>query len=338
MVNRQLSNRSFLQRVLIGCCDKILSIVNFTISCFGYLWERYTECIKRNAIIILLIGVVAYVGSRCSLNQEEGNMQTLSSKDGTEIAYEKLGKGPAVILVIGALASRSDHAKLAQALSTDFTVYNYDRRGRGDSGDTKPYAVKREVEDIEALVDKAGGSAYVYGISSGACLALEAAAALGDKVKKLAIYEAPYDEAEGADEKWKDYSAKLDQLIAADRRGEAVEFHMKFVGAPEAAIVGMKASPAWSGMKALAPTIAYDVAVVGENRSIPIERAAIIKAKTLVMDGGASLESMPFMRVSADKLAKTIPNAQRRTVEGEGHNVDEKKLAPILKEFYGKEN
>ena len=141
-------------------------------------------------------------------------MQTLISKDGTKIAYDKLGKGPAIILVIGALASRSDHAKLAELLSRDFTVYNYDRRGRGDSGDTKPTAVKREIEDIEALINEAGGSAYVYGISSGAGLALEAAAALGDKIKKLAIYEAPYDDANEFCQQWKEYSSKLDQLLS----------------------------------------------------------------------------------------------------------------------------
>lgn len=286
----------------------------------------------------MLVGVVAYMGSRCNSDQKEGTMQTVTSKDGTKIAYEKLGKGPAVILVVGALASRSDHDKLAQRLSPDFTVYNYDRRGRGDSGDTKPYAVQREIEDIDALVDEAGGSAYIFGISSGACLALEAAAALGDKIKKAAVYEAPYDEAEGAAGKWKTYRATLDSLLAADRRGDAIEYHMKFVGVPEVAVLGMKASPAWSSMKALAPTIAYDVAVVGEDRSIPAGRVGTIKATTLVMDGGASAESMPFMRATADKLAKTVPNAQRRTLEGEDHSVDEKVLAPILQAFYREEN
>jgi pimeloyl-ACP methyl ester carboxylesterase len=290
------------------------------------------------ATIIALLGLVAYFRNRFGFNRKGSSTQTTTSKDGTKIAYEKSGKGPAVILVVGALASRSDHAKLAQALSPDFTVYNYDRRGRGDSGDTKPYAVQREVEDIEAIIDEAGGSAYVYGISSGACLALEAAAALGDKVKKLAIYEAPYDEAEGAAGKWKAYSSKLKQLLAQDRLADAVEFHMKFVGVPDAAILGMKASPGWSGMKTLAPTLVYDVAIVGDGRSIPAGRASAIKANTLVMDGGKSLESMPFMRVTADKLGNTIPNAQRRTVEGQDHNVDEKELAPILGEFFNREN
>jgi pimeloyl-ACP methyl ester carboxylesterase len=295
------------------------------------------KIILRKAILVL-IGVLAYMGSGCGSNQQEGNMQTVTSKDGTKIAYDKLGSGRAVILIGGALASRSDHDELAQLLSQDFTVYNYDRRGRGDSGDTEPYAVKREVEDIKALIDEAGGSAFIYGISSGACLALEATGTLGDQVKKLAIYEAPYDEAEGAAEKWKEYSSKLNQLLAADRPGDAVELHMKTVGASDVAILGMKASPGWSRMKALAPTIAYDVAVVGQNRSIPVERAAVIKANTLVMDGGASLESMPFMRATADKLAKIIPDVQRHTVEGQGHDVDDKVLAAVLRKFFSKEN
>jgi pimeloyl-ACP methyl ester carboxylesterase len=287
-------------------------------------------------MIIVLIGVVAYIGNGCSSKEQEDNMQTVTSKDGTKIAYDKSGSGPAVILIGGALVNRSAHEKLAELLSSDFTVYNYDRRGRGDSGDTKLYAVKREIEDIKALIDDAGGSAYIYGISSGACLGLEASSALGDAVKKLAIYEAPYDEAEGAAEKWKEYSTKLNQLLAADAPGDAVELHMKTVGASDVAIIGMKATPSWQDMKALAPTIPYDVAVVGENRSIPVERFAAIKANTLVMDGGGSLESMPFMRVSADKLGKAIPKAQRQIVEGESHDVDNKKLATILKNFFNK--
>jgi pimeloyl-ACP methyl ester carboxylesterase len=289
-------------------------------------------------IIIALIGAVAYISKGCNSNQQEDNMQTVTSKDGTKIAYDKLGNGRAVILIGGALVSRSDHDKLAQLLSHDFTVYNYDRRGRGDSGDTKPYAVEKEIEDIQALIDAAGGSAYLYGISSGACLALEATVKLGTRVKKLAMYEAPYDEAEGVAEKWKAYSSKLDQLLAADRPGDAVELHMKTVGAPDVAIIGMKASPGWPRMKELAPTIAYDVAVVGENRSIPIERSAMIKANTLVMDGGASLKSMPFMRTTADKLAKTIPDAQRHTVEDQDHDVDNKVMAAILTKFFSEEN
>jgi pimeloyl-ACP methyl ester carboxylesterase len=263
-------------------------------------------------------------------------MQTVTSKDGTRIAYDKLGKGPAVILVGGALVTRSSESELAQLLAPYFTVYNFDRRGRGDSTDTKPYSVEREIEDIEALINEADGSAYVYGISSGACLALEAVATLGDKVKKLAIYEAPYHEAKAAAEEWKEFRSKLDELTTADRRNDAVALHMKVVGASDEAIAAMKASPMWPGMEALAPTLIYDTAVVGEDRSIPAERAAKVKATTLVMDGGASLETMPFMRPTAEKLATLIPNAQRRTIEGQGHDVSSRVLAPILVEFFSK--
>jgi pimeloyl-ACP methyl ester carboxylesterase len=263
-------------------------------------------------------------------------MQTVISKDGTIIAYERLGSGPPVILIGGALVDRSGHTKLAKLLSTDFTVYNYDRRGRGDSEDSELYTVDREVEDIEALLQEAGGSVYVYGISSGACLAMEAAAAIGDGIKKLAIYEAPYDEAEGAANLWKEYRRKLNELLAADRLGAAVELHMKTVGASDVSIFGMKLLPGWSKMKELAPTIAYDVAVVGEDRSIPVRKFSTIQAATLVMDGSASQASMPFMRMSADKLAKTIPHAQRYTVEGEGHNIDDKTIAHLLKDFFMK--
>lgn len=261
-------------------------------------------------------------------------MQLVTSQDGTRIAYDKLGKGPAVILVNGAFATRSSNSELAQLLAAHFTVYSYDRRGRGDSADTKPYSVKRETEDIAALIDAAGGSAYVYGKSSGACLALEATSSLGDKVKRLAIYEAPYSEAEGAAKEWREFRSKLDGLLAADRRADAVTLFMKFVGASDEAIAGMRASAAWPGMEAMAPTLAYDNAVVGDDRSVPVEIAAKVKAITLVMDGSASLGTMPFMRPTADKLAKVIPDAQRRTIEGQAHDVSSKVLAPILLKFF----
>lgn len=262
-------------------------------------------------------------------------MLTVISKDGTKIAYDKLGKGPALILVSGATMARSGFTKLAQLLEPDFSVFNYDRRGRGESGDTQPFAVEREIEDIEALIDLAGGSAYVYGISSGACLAMEAAAKLGDKVSKLAIYEAPYDEAEGAAETWKTYRSNLDKAIAEKRNGDAIVLFMNLVGVPDEMIKGMKSSPMWSGLEAVAPTLRYDAPAMGFDRSVPVERAAKVKAQTLVMDGGASLESMPFMRASAEKLTQAIPNAKHRTVEGQAHDVSSEALAPVLSEFFG---
>jgi pimeloyl-ACP methyl ester carboxylesterase len=188
--------------------------------------------------------------------------------------------------------------------------------------------------DLAALVDAAGGSAFVYGKSSGACLALEAAASLGKKVERLALYEAPYSEAEGAAKEWKAFRSEMDGLLAANRRADALTRFLKFVGASDKDIAGMKASPAWKGMETMAPTLAYDNAVVGDDRSVPAGRAAKVKAVTLVMDGGASAGPLPFMRQAADTIAKAVPGAQRRTVEGQGHDVSAKVLAPILLEFF----
>ena len=281
-------------------------------------------------IIVLLSLALTAKGQTAAV----GKATNATSRDGTRIGYDRWGQGPAVILVNGALSDRTSNAELAQLLATHFTVYSYDRRGRGDSTDTKPYSVKREIEDLEALIDKAGGSACVYGKSSGAALALQAAAALGDKIMKLAIYEPPYSEGEGAAKEWKAFRANFDALLAADRRTDAITLFMKFVGAPDEAVATMKASPAWPGMLAMAPTIAYDNAVLGEDRSVPVGIAAKVKATTLVMDGGASVEPMPFMRATADKLGKTIPGAQRHVVEGQGHDVSSKILAPILVKFF----
>jgi len=261
-------------------------------------------------------------------------MKVVESRDGTQIAFEKTGAGPALIVVGGALSERSGSAELSQLLGKDLTVYSYDRRGRGDSTDTTPYSVTREIEDIDALTDMAGGSAYVYGKSSGACLALRATSVLGKKVTKLALYEPPFSEAPGAVEEWTAFRAKLDALLAADRRADAIALFMRFVGAPEQVVAKIKASPAWPGMLAMAPTLAYDNAVIGDDRSVPVGIAAKVRAPTLVMDGSASLGPMPFMRPTADKLAKVIPDARRQVVEGQAHDVNPKVLAPLLLKFF----
>jgi pimeloyl-ACP methyl ester carboxylesterase len=180
------------------------------------------------------------MGRRCILFGDpeikgmETKMSTVTSKDGTIIAYETHGNGPAVILVDGALGYRGlgFGADLAQLLAKTFTVYDYDRRGRGESSNSKPFAIEREVEDIEALINQAGGSAYVYGISSGACLALEAAIRLGTKINKLALFEPPYNSDPSAYTAWKSYRDQLSKLIAAKRNGDAVELFMRFVGTP----------------------------------------------------------------------------------------------------------
>ncbi len=261
-------------------------------------------------------------------------MPTVTSKDGTKLVYDKAGQGPAVILVEGATMSREAWAELAELLAPDFTVYSYDRRGRGGSTDTKPFSVRKEIEDIEALIDSAGGSGCLYGISSGGALALEAAAQLNGKVKKLAIYEVPYDSSEPAIQAWRAYRAKLSELVAADRRGDAAALFMKFVGAPDEMIEGMRHSPMWPSMEMVAPTLIYDAAALGEDRTVPTERASRITAQTLVMDGGGSYESMPFMHTTAEALTKAIPNAQHRVIEGQSHDIDAKVFAPVLTAFF----
>lgn len=262
-------------------------------------------------------------------------MKTVTSKDGTTIAFDQSGTGPAVILVDGALQYRAfdqGMAPLADLLSEDFTVIHYDRRGRGDSTDIQPYALEREIEDIEALIDEAGGSAFVYGISSGAALAFEAAIKLGDKIKKLVMYEAPYNNEEAARQAWKEYRQKLNELVAAGRKGDAVGLFMMLVGMPPDQLEGMHQHPMWPLWEAVGPTLAYDAADMGEDASVPTERAAGIAMPTLVMDGGGSEWS--FMHTTAVELANAIPHAQHRTLEGQTHEVSAEALAPVLIEFF----
>jgi pimeloyl-ACP methyl ester carboxylesterase len=263
-------------------------------------------------------------------------MPTVTSKDGTTIAYSAIGQGPAVILIDGATGFRwsPEPSELAQLLAPIFTVYSYDRRGRGESGDTHPFAVEREIEDIEALIDAAGGAAYLYGISSGGALALEATLGLPGKVKKLAIYEAPYDDSEAGIQAWHAYRTQLTAFLAANQRGEAAALFMRFVGAPEEMLAGARQSPMWTIMEAVAPTLAYDAAALGPDRCVPTARAAAVTAPTLIMDGGASVETIPFMRATAEALTNAIPHAQRQTLAGQTHNVDAKTLAPVLTAFF----
>jgi pimeloyl-ACP methyl ester carboxylesterase len=262
-------------------------------------------------------------------------MNTVKSKDGTTIAFDQSGQGSAVILVDGALQYRAfdqGMAQLADLLSKHFTVIHYDRRGRGDSTDTQPYTLEREFEDIEALIDYAGGSAYLYGISSGASLALEAAIKLKDKVTKLALYEAPYNDDDAAQQAWRDYTKQLAALLAEGRHGDAVGLFMMLVGATAEQVDEIRQTPMWPLWESIAPTLAYDhIAALGEDAAVPAERAAKLTVPTLVMDGG---ESFPFMHVTARALASAFPNAQHRTLPGQTHEVDSSVLAPVLIEFF----
>src|SRR6266704_5313300 len=185
-------------------------------------------------------------------------MRKVISKDGTPIAFDQSGQGPAIILVASATATRLDEASLAAALAPHFTVFAYDRRGRGESGDTAPYAVEREVEDIDALITEAGGSAFVFGHSSGAVLALEAARLLPTKITKLALYEPPFIVDDSHPPSPPDYASRLMELVSSGRRGEAVEYFMTEVGTPAEMVAQMRQSPMWLGLEEVAHTLAYD--------------------------------------------------------------------------------
>ena len=261
-------------------------------------------------------------------------MNTLSSPDGTTISYERQGEGPALILVDGALSvfSSGGKAELAKLLAPRLTVYGYDRRGRGGSGDTLPYAVDREIEDIEALIDLAGGSAFLYGHSSGGTLAMHAAVRLGSKVSKIAIYEPPHNDDPDAQEAWSQYLRRLRELLADGRRGDAVALFMQFVGTPAGQVEAMRQAPFWPGMEAVAPTLAYDHAeIMGERCAAPTGLAARVSVPALVMSGDAGL---PFMPATARALCQAMPQGQLRILEGQTHDVNPAVLAPVLAEFF----
>jgi len=259
-------------------------------------------------------------------------MSKVISKDGTPIAFDRLGHGKPIVLVDGALCSRAfgPMPKLAQLLAPHFTVFNYDRRGRNESGDTTPYAVHREVEDIEALIHEAGGSAFVFGTSSGAALAL-AAAANKLNIKKLALYEPPYIAGRRERSAPADSEAQLKRLVAAGRRGDALKFFMvDMVGMPAVFAYIMRVLPVWPKLKAVAHTLPYDAAVLGDF-SLPGDRAASVPVPTIVIGG----EKSPIeLRSAVSDLADAIPNAKRQMLKGQTHNVSVKVLAPVLVEFF----
>ena len=260
-------------------------------------------------------------------------IQTITSKDGTKIAYDKIGTGPVVILVLGALNSGKSGSKLAKLLASRFTVVSYDRRGRGNSTDTKPYAPQREIEDITALIDEVGGSVYLYGHSSGAAIVLEAAIKLGKQIKKLAIYEAPYGLDDDSHKFAKVYNRQLKELLASGRNGDAVALFVRNVGVSEKQIQAMKLMPMWRGLEALAPTLAYDSDLLGEGHSVPTALLARINTPTLVMHGGAGA---PSLRDTAKAISEAVPHAQLLTLAGQTHGVSPKVIAPVLTEFFCK--
>lgn len=264
-------------------------------------------------------------------------MNTVTSNDGTTIAFDRMGSGPAVILVGGAFQHRAIDprtAELAGLLAERFTVVHYDRRGRGDSGDTLPYAVEREIEDLDALIQEMGGTAYVFGMSSGGVLAL-AAAAHGLPITKLALYEPPFIVDDTRPSVPADYFPRLQELISTGRRGDAVEYFLtNAVEVPVEVVDQMRHAPVWPMFEAVAHTLVYDAAVMGDTMSgkpLSADRWSAVTVPTLVLDGGAS---PGWARAAAAALAEVLPDARRETLQGQTHEVAPEVLAPALSRFF----
>lgn len=266
-------------------------------------------------------------------------MHKVISADGTPIAYDRVGEGPALIFVLGATATRGLAAQQGDSDGdTPFTTYIYDRRGRGDSGDsvnTSTNAIAREIEDLEALIDAAGGSAFVFGHSSGAVLALRAAGQLGPKIKKLALYEPPFIIDDSRPPIPADYVAHLRELSAAGRKEDALIYFMTVaVGIPAEYIDGMKHAPFWASSVKVAHTISYDGEIMGETMygdPASLQQFSSITTPTLVMVGG---NSPAYQQNAVTTLAKILPNAQYRSMAGQDHGIAPEVLNPALVEFF----
>ncbi len=261
-------------------------------------------------------------------------MNSVTSRDGTRIVYDRQGHGPALVLVDGAMCTRRTALKpeLMRLLAARYTVYSYDRRGRGDSGDTPPYAVQREIEDIAALACDGGGTAYLYGHSSGACLAFEATVRLGGQIAGLAMYEPPYHVDPLAQRHWHAYVTGLRAALADGRRSDAVALFLLYTGLPAGHLAVLRGSPAWAALEAIAPTLAYDHAgILGPDAAVPAARAAQLACPVLVLHGGASF---PFLAGAARAVSQAIPGARLVTLPGQGHAADPQLLARALTGFF----
>lgn len=257
-------------------------------------------------------------------------MSQVISRDGTVIDYETLGHGPSVVLVDGAMCFRDSGPMrpLAALLAERLTVHAYDRRGRVRSGDTRPHAVEREVEDLAVLIEATGGTAALVGISSGGALALTAAAALGaDRVDRVAVFEPPFMPSQalpGAAA----YTAELTAALAANRPDQAVAAFLRRVGTPPDVIDGLRGSPAWAGMEAIAPTLAYDDAAMGDS-TVPIWLADV-SVPVLALAGGAS---PAFLRFGAEEVARAVPDGRFVLLDAQGHDAGAEALATQLTPF-----
>jgi pimeloyl-ACP methyl ester carboxylesterase len=264
-------------------------------------------------------------------------VETVTSEDGTRVAFDRVGQGPALVLVGGAIQYRAidrGTGRLAELLGAGLNVYHYDRRGRGDSGDTAPYSVDREIEDLDALIREAGGSALVFGMSSGAVLALDAAART-TAITKLALYEPPLMVDDTRTPIPDGYTERLNELLASSQRGDALELFMtEAVGVSAETIASMRGAPFWPALEAAAHTLPYDNAIMEglvSGLPPPVGRWAAVTVPTLVIDGGASPE---WARNAVAALADSLTDARRVTLEGQTHQYDPELLAPVLREFF----
>jgi hypothetical protein len=265
-------------------------------------------------------------------------MAHVFSADGTSIGYDRLSDdGPVLVLVGGGLDDGTENLPLGEHLTDGLAVVSYRRRGRGDSGDTQPYAVEREVEDLAAVIDAVGGRAHLFGASSGGALALEAAAA-GLPVDRIAVHEVPYQVDDAMISAWRSYRVDLDAALDADDRDQALRLFMRLAGASDEDVAGAEAAPVWPALRALAPTLRHDAACLGDGPP-PVDRLATVRQPVLLTTGvslDAQMAGLPadFFGAAADAAAAALPDARRSTLEVEGHVADPSVLGPILSAFF----
>ncbi|GAB3764632.1 alpha/beta fold hydrolase [Microlunatus parietis] len=265
-------------------------------------------------------------------------MPQVTSSDGTPIGYDQLSQdGPVVVLVSGGLDDGTENIPLGEDLARRFSVITYRRRGRGDSGDRQPYAVQREVDDLGAVINATGGRAHLFGASSGGALALEAAAA-GLPVDRIAVHEVPYLIGDAMLAAWQAYRSDLAAALDSDDRDEALRLFMRLAGSAEEEIAGAEATPMWPKLRALAPTLRYDAACLGDGGP-PAERLAQVRQPVLLTTGvtidphSAGLP-VDFFGAAADAAAACLPRARRETIKVPGHVPDPNVLGPLLTSFY----
>jgi pimeloyl-ACP methyl ester carboxylesterase len=296
---------------------------------------------RINSVLLGCLAIAGLAGCRsdnkdgaamkpATKNEQPAAATQVTSKDGARIAFERAGNGPPLILVSGALSHRAmlRGNPLVPMLAEHFTVYAYDRRGRGESTDAQPYAVQREIDDLEALIAHAGQPVYLFGASSGAALSMQAAAALGErKVRKLALYEPPFGQEPAAFAKQKQAVA---DAIESGKPGDAAELFLTGIGTPRDAMDNMKQSPQWDAIAKMDFTLNYDFAILGDG-AIPEDTVRAIAVPTLVMTGGNSL---PFMGPTGDRIAALLRDGRRKTFAGQTHQVDARVVVPALREFF----